>query len=102
MNLRHHRAESVFLSLVVAKKLAPKSASLRHHRAESAFSTSSWIDAGGSEISEIVSFPNEISVFELGGHREPPVVAPSSSEISILELGGCDLQVAAVRCDPLS
>ena len=48
-------------------QVAPKSVNLRHHRAESVFSTSSWIDAGGSEISEFVPSPSEISVFELGG-----------------------------------
>ena len=91
-------------------QVAPKSANLRHHRAESPFSTSSWTDAGGSEISEFapspsgitvfelggcekagseisefVSSPSEISVFELGGHREPAVVAPASTEMRVFE-----------------
>ena len=46
-------------------QVAPKSTNLRHHRAESPFSTSSWTDAGGSEINEFAPSPNEISVFDL-------------------------------------
>ena len=106
VNLRHHRAESPFSSLVVAKKtgseiteIAPspsensvfdleldRSRWLRNRRICATTeqtkvrmmdqggrelccvdgpSTSSWTDAGGSEISEFAPSPSGLTVFDL-------------------------------------
>ena len=62
------------------------------------FSSLVVANRGGFETTEFADVSSEISIFELGGHREPPEFADVSSGISVFEplqftAGFCSLRI---------